>query len=259
MRRAARTLAAALALGVGMLLLGAGAGAASADDATGGGTTNGGSAGIGISIDIPASSAPAGTDGSGGSGGSGADGSGGSGYPAAVVPSDAPPSDVAAPGATPAPALAVDNGPFNVGGLNARFIPSLDPGAGRIAVSVAVHNGSTSTWSSTVRAWLTGPFGNTLDASGEIPVKDLRPGETVTVSRELTGVGQWTVVTAHAIVTPPATIDGAATKPALREATVFAFPWLGSVGAVLAATALAIVLALRAAVAVPAAVVAVRA
>lgn len=258
MRRAARTLAAGLALGVGMLLVGAGAGAASADDATGGGTTNGGGAGIGISIDIPASP-PTGADGSGGSGADGSGSSDGSGYPAAVVPSDAPPSDVAAPGATPAPALAVDNGPFNVGGLNARFLPSLDPGAGRIAVSVAVHNGSASTWSSTVRAWLTGPFGNTLDASGEIPVKDLRPGETVTVSRELTGVGQWTLVTAHATVTPPATIDGVATKPALREATVFAFPWLGSVGAVLAATALAIVLAVRAAVAVPAAAVAVRA
>ncbi|MFF2051046.1 hypothetical protein ACFVU2_05535 [Leifsonia sp. NPDC058194] len=243
MRRTARTLARTLALsvvlGLGMLL--AGAGAASADDG-----------GIGISIDIPSTDDTS-------TGGTGSSGTGGSGYPGTTVPTDAPPSDVAGPGATPAPAVAVDNGPFNVSGLNAKFVPSLNPGAGSIVVSFSVHNGSASTWSSTVRVWLTGPFGNALDDSGAIAVTDLKPGHTVTYSRTLTGVGQWAVVTAHAKFTPPATIDGIATKPALREATVFAFPWLGSVGAVLAATALAIVLALRAAAAVPAAVLAVRA
>lgn len=234
MRRSARTLAAALALGLGMLL--ASAGAAAADDG-----------GIGISIDIPSSGVT----------GTGETGSSGSGQPGTTVPADAPPSDVAAPGATPAPA-AVDNGPFNVGGLNAKFVPSLNPGAGTVVVSFAVHNGSASTWSSTVRVWLTGPVGNRLDDSGDVAVKNLKPGSTVTYSRTLTGVGQWAVVTAHATFTPPATIDGVATAPALREATVFAFPWLGSVGAVLAATALAILLAFRAAVAVPVAVAGVR-
>jgi hypothetical protein len=242
MSRTARTLAAAVVLGLGMLL--AGAGAAAADDG-----------GIGISIDIPSTGgAPA-----DGTGGTGSTCTGGSGYPDTTAPTDAPPSDVAAPGATPAPAVAVDNGPFNVGGLNAKFVPSLNPGAGKIVVSFSVHNGSASTWSSTVRVWLTGPFGNPLDDSGDVAVKNLKPGSTITYSRTLTGVGQWAVVTAHAKFTPPATIDGIATKSALREATVFAFPWLGSVGAVLAATALAILLALRASVAVPVAVAAVRA
>jgi len=244
MSRTARTLAAAVVLGLGMLL--AGAGAAAADDG-----------GIGISIDIPSGDAPA--DGTGGTGSTGSTGTGGSGSPDTTAPTDAPPSDVAAPGATPAPAVAVDNGPFNVGGLNAKFVPSLNPGAGKIVVSFSVHNGSASTWSSTVRVWLTGPFGNPLDDSGEVAVTNLQPGSTITYSRTLTGVGQWAVVTAHAKFTPPGTIDGIATKPALREATVFAFPWLGSVGAVLAATALAILLALRASVAVPVAVAAVRA
>lgn len=244
--RTARTLATAVVLGIGMLL--AGAGTASADDG-----------GIGISIDIP-SSGDSSTGGTGSTGGdSGSGGSGGSGYPGSTTPADAPPSDVAAPGATPAPAVAVDNGPFNVGGLNAKFVPSLNPGEGKIVVSFAVHNGSASTWSSTVRVWLTGPFGNPLDDSGDIAVTNLKPGSTITYSRTLTGVGQWAVVTAHAKFTPPATIDGIATKPALREATVFAFPWLGSVGAVLAATALAILLTLRASVSVPVAVAAVRA
>lgn len=238
MRRAARTarvLAAAAALGLGMLL--AGGGTAVADDG-----------GIGISIDIPAS----------GDASTGGSGTGGSGYPGSTAPTDTPPSEVAGPGATPAPAVAVDNGPFNVSGLNAKFVPSLNPGEGTVVLSFAVHNGSASTWSSTVRVWLTGPFGNLLDESGEVPVKNLRPGETVTYSRTLTGVGQWTVVTGHATFTPPSTIDGIATKPALRETTVFAFPWLGSVGAVVAATALAVLVAVRAAAAVPAAVVAVR-
>lgn len=258
MRRTARTLAAAAVLGLGMLL--SGAGAAVAAPAAVPAADDGG--GIGISIDIPSSGeTPSGTDGTGTGTGTGSGtgaGTGGSGYPT-TAPIDTPPSDVAAPGATPAPAVAVDNGPFNVGGLHAKFVPSLNPGEGSVVVSFAVHNGSKSTWSSTVRVWLTGPVGNLLDDSGQVAVKNLKPGETVTYSRTLTGVGQWAVVTAHATFTPPATIDGIATKPALREATVFAFPWLGSVGAVLAATALAIILAIRAAVAVPAAVMAVRA
>jgi hypothetical protein len=239
MRRTARAAAAALVLGLGLAL--SAAGAAAADDG-----------GIGITIDIPS------TDGTSTGGTGSADTSGGSGYPDTTVPTDAPPSDVAAPGATPAPVAAVDNGPFNVSGLNAKFVPSLNPGAGKIMVSFSVHNGSASTWPSSVRLWLTGPFGNTLDDTGALPVKTLKPGETIHFTRTLTGVGQWTVVNAHASFTPPATIDGIATKPAVRGTTVFAFPWLGSVGAVLGATALAIVLALRAAASAPAVVMAVR-
>jgi hypothetical protein len=226
----------ALVVGLGLLLAAGGLGGfaapASADQ--------GGDGGIGISVDIPGST-PAPTGGDGGDGG-------GSGDEQAGGSSDTP-TDVAAPGSSPAPTAPAtaggSNGPLNVGGLSARFIPDLNPGRGAIVATIAVHNGSATAFAPKVRFTLTNPVGATIADSGVVVAQTIRPGATAQVTQRLDGVGQWAFVTAHATVTPPAVLDGHTMKPVLRDTLVFAFPWVGAVSVVLMSGAAAIVLVVR--------------
>lgn len=226
-----------LAVGLGLLLavggLGGVAAPASADQ--------GGDGGIGISVDIPGSSPTPDTT------GTGAGDSGGSDQ---GTPSDTP-SDVAGAGtgSSPAPTTAAgsggSNGPLNVGGLSARFVPDLNPGRGSIFATLSVHNGSSTAFAPKVRFTLTNAFGTTVADSGTVTAPTIRPGETAQLTQRLDGVGQWAFVTAHATLTPPATLDGHAMKPVLRDTLVFAFPWVGAASIVLLAGAAAIILVVR--------------
>lgn len=208
--------AAAIALGFGGLLFTA-VSPASADT-----QSDGGSGGVGISVNIPGSSdtaSPPPSDGSGGGsgdGGSGDAGSGGTG------------GSGSGGGSTGTGGGAGGNGPLNLSGLHAVFIPSFNPFAGSVLVSFTVHNGSKSAISSKAQFWLTGPVGNVLSDTGRFPLPALKPGQTMLVERVLGNVGQWSVVTAHAKYFPPGSVDGIALKAAVRDVTIFAFPWLGT-------------------------------
>jgi hypothetical protein len=80
--------------------------------------------------------------------------------------------------------------------------------------------------------------------SGTFAVPAIAPGKTVVVSLAMPRVGQWTVLTAHATYTPPATVDGTALKPVTREVTIFAFPWLNT-GVAVSVAGVAIAVALK--------------
>ncbi len=229
----------ALVVGLGLLLavggLGGVAAPASADQGDGGG--------IGISVDIPgATPTPTAGDNGSGSGGSGDSGGGQS------TPSDTP-SDVAGTGPTPKPTSPVttggSNGPLNVGGLRARFVPDLNPGHGTIIATIAVHNGSSTAFAPKARFTLTNSFGTAIADSGTITGPTIQPGKTAELTQRLDGVGQWAFVTAHATITPPAVLDGHTMKPVLRDTLVFAFPWVGAASIVLMAGAAAIILVVR--------------
>jgi hypothetical protein len=229
-----------VALATGALLT-AGAGAASADTSNSGG-------GVGISVEIPgptASPSPTGTpgpgDGSGGNGGTNGNGNGGSGNGGGNGGSGNGGSG--SHGGTTGP----DNGPVNTGGLHASYVPSLNPFQGKVVVWFDVHNGSKQTIASKARFWLTGPVGNTISDTGTFAVDPIKPGATVRVQRVLEGVGQWTILTAHARYTPPGSVDGITLKSLVRDVTIFAFPWLGAAGLVVGCTGFAIVFVLRSA------------
>ncbi len=222
---------AAVFLGAGGLLL-AGAIPASAD-------TQGGSGGVGISVDIPGPTdtptptptpTPTHEPGGGGSGDHGGGGSGGHGG-----------SGDHGSGGHPG----VDNGPLNISGLHAEYVPSINPFGGKVIAWFSVHNGSKTTITSKARFWLTGPVGNTVSDSGRITVPPIKPNATVRIQQVLDNVGQWTVLTAHATYLPPGSVDGITLKSAVRDVTIFAFPWLNAAGVTLGGTGVAIALVLR--------------
>jgi hypothetical protein len=117
-------------------------------------------------------------------------------------------------------------GVLNVGGLSSASIPSLNPFAGELQMWFTVRNVSRSTVQATAQFWMEGIFGNRISGVDGVLIADLKPGEVRTVSAELPGVGQWTVITAHATFNPPETVDGAELSPLTRDTTVFSLPWL---------------------------------
>jgi hypothetical protein len=240
-----------VALGTGALLL-AGAGPASAD-------TSDSNGGVGISVEIPGPTptptptaepgngdGPGSGDGSGnGSGDSGGNGNGGGNGDGGGSSGNGGSGNGS--GSHGGGSTGADNGPINIGGLHAEYIPSINPFGGKVVEWFDVHNGSKSTIASTARFWLTGPVGNTVSDTGTFTVEPIKPGQTVRVQRELEHVGQWTVLTAHARYTPPGSVDGITLKALVREVTIFAFPWLGAAGVVAGCAAFAIVYVIRSA------------
>ncbi|GAA1954059.1 hypothetical protein [Agromyces allii] len=116
-------------------------------------------------------------------------------------------------------------GVLYVGGLNSGYTPSLDPLAGELQLWFTVRNVSKSTIDASADFWMSGPFGNRLGEADGVKVAALKPGETRTVSAEVSGVGQWGLVSAHVKLTPPKTVDDATLSPVTRDASVFAPPW----------------------------------
>ncbi|GAA2074638.1 hypothetical protein [Microbacterium hatanonis] len=161
---------------------------------------------------------------------SGAGGSGGSGRGASTgsASNGAPATDVAPTVSTTSPTGdEVDlGGVLNVGGLSSAPVLSMNPFGGDLQVWFTVRNVSSSTIEATADFWMEGLLGNRISAVDDLVIADLKPGETRTVSAELPGVGQWTVLTAHARLEPPAEVGGTELSPLTRDATVFVLPWL---------------------------------
>lgn len=143
---------------------------------------------------------------------------GGTGAPSTVTPS------------SPAGVTLVDSvdlgGILSIGGLSTGSAPSLNPFGGEAQVWFTVRNMSKSSIDLTVDFWMENVLGLRLSNVDGVAVPALKPGETRTVGADLPGAGQWTVLTAHARVNPPAQVEGTALSPVTRDATVFVLPWL---------------------------------
>jgi len=222
MRRIGRIAATSLLLGTVALTaaLGAGSSAAFADDDDS----------IGITVTVtpgPTTAPPAGTSGSSGSAGT----SGSSGAPRSGPSSSGGSnvSDDAVAGVTAPPALADDEvdlgGVLYVSGLRSGYAWSANPLDGAAETSITVRNVSTSTFTSTVRFWANGPFGNQLSEVADVKVTDLKPGESRILEASLNGIGQSTFVQLHATLTPPKTVDGVELDAITRDRFMAVPPW----------------------------------
>lgn len=182
----------------------------------------------------PPATTPA-SHGGGAGAGHGSNGNGdsaGTGGPPATSPS-------------PAPGEISVGGVLYVGGLNVSTSPMLDPLDGVVDLRLTVRNASKTPFDSTVRFWMTSAFGTELDRVTDVEVIELAPGEVRTVTARLQHAGQWTLVNAHATITPPKEIEGTRLHPATRDRSALVFPWLLAVLAVAAAATLSIVRSLR--------------
>ncbi|MFG6504473.1 hypothetical protein [Microbacterium sp. P05] len=117
-------------------------------------------------------------------------------------------------------------GVMYVGGVSSASIPSLNPFGGTLQLWFTVRNVSASTIDAKADFWMESIFGNRISTADGVLIEDLKPGEMRTVSAELPGVGQWSILSAHTRLTPPDSVDGTALTPLTRDATAFALPWL---------------------------------
>lgn len=183
-----------------------GPGTSPCDQAPGGGTTPGGAA-----------------SGAGGSTGPRSSGSAGSSSAGTTGPGGVDTTTETTP------QISIDEvdlgGVLHVGGLLSSYQPSLNPFGGDLELAFTVRNVSKSTVEATADFWMEGPFGNRISSADGVRVAELKPGETRTVSASLPGVGQWTVLSAHATFTPPTVVDETELSPLTRDSTAFALPW----------------------------------
>lgn len=187
------------------------------------------------------SGSPEATSGSGGTGGSGSVASGG-----ASTSGDASPGGGSGgSGAKPSGEVSV-GGVLYVGGLNAAPTASVDPREGTVTFWFTVRNASKTPITATARFWMDSMLlPHEIDATADVPIAALQPGETRVATARLHHAGQWTLISAHATLTPPATVDGVALKPVTRDATVLVFPWLLALLVLLAAATCVVVLIVR--------------
>ncbi|MEL4320235.1 hypothetical protein WJX64_14565 [Leifsonia sp. YIM 134122] len=192
----------------GAMLVGIASGAASGAVADDGG-------GIDLSFTVPAASGvPGGSFGNG---------------PAVIRPATA----AVTPSAQPVKPTAEEfdlGGIVYVGGLTTNYVPSLNPTAGAVELSLPVRNVSETTFDSTATFWIEGPFGNRLGSIGAVEIADLKPGELRVISAEVPGTGQWALVNTHVTFTPPKSVEDTALTPVTRDSFVFATPWHVLVG-----------------------------
>ncbi|MFJ4038421.1 hypothetical protein ACIPVB_10075 [Microbacterium sp. NPDC090007] len=192
----------------------------------------------------PCRAASAGASGAGAPAKGAAGGTGvraGSGAGTAPAGSGSETVSIVSPSPSPAPGAVDLGGVVHVGGLLSNVRISPNPFGGSAALSFTVRNVSTSTFDATADFWMEGPLGNRVAQIDAVAVSQLRAGESRVVSAELGGVGQWTVLTAHATFRPPAEVEGTQLSPLTRDVTVFVFPWLVVAGLLLAGIAFAVV------------------
>ncbi|MDY0830644.1 hypothetical protein SK224_16025 [Microbacterium sp. BG28] len=117
--------------------------------------------------------------------------------------------------------------------------PTLNPLEGTTELWVTLRNLSSETIDATADFSLATAFGTRIDGAG-VHVRSLKPKETRVVTATLSGSGQWPFVVGRVTLTPPARIDGQETAAVSRAAVVYVLPWLLLTG--FALIALAVVL-----------------
>lgn len=141
---------------------------------------------------------------------------------ALVVAGDSPSSP---PATTTSDEVSV-GGVFYVSGVTASSTLSLNPFGGDEHAQFSVRNVTTSTLDATASFHLTNIFGAQIGAVENIPISQLKPGESRVVEAVLPGMGQWTFGTVSATFIPPESVGGATLTPVTRDTFVFVLPWL---------------------------------
>lgn len=112
-----------------------------------------------------------------------------------------------------------------VSALRASSSPSILPDGGDVSLVVSIRNLSGETIDGAASFWLSAGFGLTVSDVIEVDVPALAPGETRTLTANLPGPGQWTLLQANATYTPPPTIDGVDVQAITRTENVLVAPW----------------------------------
>ncbi|MCE1174773.1 MAG: hypothetical protein LWW77_09240 [Propionibacteriales bacterium] len=116
-------------------------------------------------------------------------------------------------------------GVLYVSGLTWVYTPSINPLAGTLDLHFTVRNVSKTTATGSAHMWLNGIFGVTVGQPIDVPVDNLKPGETRVVAGTIGSLSQWTFVNASATFTPPPVLDGVTLTPLTRNTTVWYVPW----------------------------------
>lgn len=210
------------------------------------------SGGMGITALVcgPSSSAGTGPSSGGGiTGGSGSSGAGGFGTSSGGGLGTGGTGGSSVQSSTPTPATLIDavdlGGILSISGLSTGSAPTINPFDGRVQMWFTVRNTSKSSIDLTADFWMENALGMRLANVDGVALSGLKPGETRTLSAELAGAGQWTVLTTHVRVTPPAQVDGTELTPLTRDATVFVVPWLILLLAGAGAAAVVVVMIVR--------------
>jgi hypothetical protein len=115
-------------------------------------------------------------------------------------------------------------GQLYLSGLQAGYVPALDPTAGSLALRFSIRNVSDVPIDSIVYAWAKDPFGGVIVRRG-VAVRGLLPDEARAFSVLLPAVGLSTFPTAGYTVVPTTLVDGGLLPRLSRELTVLAMPW----------------------------------
>ena len=116
------------------------------------------------------------------------------------------------------------DGALYIGVLTWAYPPSLDPFGGSVDLMLSIRNEHTQELDGTATFWLTNIFGGPVGVPVTVAVPKFQPHESRAVAVAIHGIGQWTVLTAHATFTPPARISGPLST-VTRLTGVFAMPW----------------------------------
>ena len=113
-----------------------------------------------------------------------------------------------------------------ISGLTMSYTPSINPFDGRVDMRFTVRNAYRKAVDGKAIFWVTNWFGGTIGHEVEVPVNDIKPGETRVVTASVRGVGQWGVLTGHATFVPPKFLDSVTLTAVTRTDTVVYIPWL---------------------------------
>jgi hypothetical protein len=112
-----------------------------------------------------------------------------------------------------------------VSGLSWTYLPSLNPLDGSLNLRFTVRNVYHQTLSASAGLWLNHVFGGAIDVPINVAVDKLKAGETRTVEATFHGLAQWMIVTGHATLTVPGTVDQVLVAPIARDAVIWFLPW----------------------------------
>jgi hypothetical protein len=112
-----------------------------------------------------------------------------------------------------------------VSGLTWVYTPSINPIGGAVDLHFTVRNVYRRPVDASARLWVSTPFGGPVGIPVDVPVLQLKSGETRVISAQITGLAQWTMVSAHATFTPPQKLDGVTLSPLTRDTVIWFLPW----------------------------------
>ena len=210
--------------------------------------------GIGLTVEVtavPGEPTPVPTDSSSSPGTSGNNNSGNnSGSGTVVTPVDTP-NGVS----TPKPGEESLGGLLYVSGLSLQGRSSINPAATQAVLEFTVHNVSSTVISGKAAFRVHNVLGAQLGETQTVTLVDLKPDETRMVQATVRDVGQWGLLHGSVVFTPPKEVEGITLSPMTREQYFFVFPWFSSVVVVLGLASLAVVLVVRRAAGIGAALV----